>query len=257
MASSEHVLVRMGAAGRGLFVGLALALLSFAFFCLTFTVDLRCESVAEHDLFCSMHGHSLFHDGDESIEARDVREVKTVMRVHASSRRRPMSMLAVYAIGESEVLIPIANSFLVFPETRRRIAAELDAFVQRESDVPYSRHIAGEPLLRALIASLMLVLLLAVWGATRSTRVAVDRGAGTVTISRRLLGFPTSRKVVSLARTVSVIGKPRKKGQDLFLELTQGEPVHIQWVPHHRAVADFAALKRLFPLDLGAGGISR
>jgi hypothetical protein len=235
---NEHVLVRMGVVGRFLVVGLALALLLFALFCVTFTVDLRCERIADRDLFCSSHGHSSFHDADGTIEARDVREVKD-------------GVLAVSAIGESVVDVPIANRALLLPETRRRIAAELDAFVQGGDAAPYARHIAGEPYVLALIASLMLLFPLALWGATRNTTVTVDRRAGTVTITRRVLGFATSRTVVPLSRTVTVMGRQKRSGQDLFLQMTRGAPVHIEWVPHRRAVADFAALKRLFPLDGG------
>jgi hypothetical protein len=248
---NEHVLVRMGVSGRITFVIFALAFVVFALFCVTFTVELRCERVAERDLFCTSHGHSWFHDTEESVEARDVREVKTVMHLHGSGGKRANTMLAVCAIGESEVQVPIPNAALLLPATRREIASELDVFVQGADGTPYVRHITGEPFLLALIASLMLFFPIALRGAIRNTLVAVDRRAGTVTISRRLFRFTTSRTVVPLSRTVTVMGRAKRKGQDLFLQLAQGDPVHIEWVPDRRAVADFAALKRLFPLDRG------
>jgi hypothetical protein len=248
---TEHVLARTGGAGRILFLGFSVALAVFALFCITFTGHLRCEH-ADRDLYCSSRSHSLLHDSEETIAALDVQAVRAEVGAYGSRRGLPRTSLNVYAVtGSESVYVPVANGPLTFPEAKRALARELDAFVKSPGAAPYARVVEGDPILLAVIASLMLLFPFALWGGARNTLVAVDRRAGTVTISRRLLGFSTSRVVVPLARAVTVMGRPKHKGQDLFLELTQGDPLLIEWVPHRRAVADFAALKRLFPIGAG------
>jgi hypothetical protein len=252
--ASEHVLARTGGAGKVLFLAFSLALVVFAFFCITFTVQLRCDH-ADRDLYCSSRSRSILHDSEETIAALDVQEVKAEVGAYGARRGWPKTSLNVYAVTASEsVYVPVANGPLTFPEVHRELARELDAFVKGPDAAPYTRLVEGEPILLTMIRCSMLFFPLALWLAARNTLVAVDRHAGTVTISRRLLRFSTSRVVVPLARAVTIMGKPKRRGQNLFLQLTQGKPLLIEWVPHRRAVADFAALKRLFPIG---GGISR
>jgi len=253
MAPSEHALVRIGVLGKLLLVVAALAASAFAVFWISFRVSLDCDRSELRDLVCALHRHSILGDAEETIVAADVTEVTTEEHEYGGPRRKDRyTLLSVVLVTESErVPIPLAAPFVVSSDMKRAIAAQLDAFVKTPDGRHYSRVVAVDPIIVLVIAVILLLFPPSLWLAARKTIVAVDRRSGTVIINRRRLGFSTSKVVVPLARTVTVVGKAKHQGQDLFLELTRGEPLFIDWVPRRRAVADFAALKRLFPIDRG------
>ena len=263
MAPSEHALVRIGVLGKLLLVVAALAASLFAAFWISFRVSLDCERSELRDLVCALHTHDILGDTEETIVAGDVTEVTVEeheyqysgSRKRIFARPRRSTMLSVVAVTESErVRLPLSDSFAVSNDAKRAIAAELDAFVKAPDGRHYSRVVAVGPVILLAMAVVLLLFPPALWLAARKTIVAVDRRSGTVIINRCRLGVSMSKVVVPLARTVTVIGKAKHQGQDLFLELTRGEPLFIDWVPRRRAVADFAALKRLFPIDRGVSG---